>query len=91
MLLESLVKTEPSPLNWKNANIYFVMVDRFNNADTSNDNSYGRQKDGKDEVGTFHGGDLQGVIKKLDYIKSLGTDAIWLSPIVEQMHGYLLD
>lgn len=76
-------------LNWKNANIYFVMVDRFNNADPSNDNSYGRKKDGKDEVGTFHGGDLKGVIEKLDYIQSLGTDAIWLSPIVEQIHGFV--
>ena len=47
------------------------------------------EKDGKDEVGTFHGGDLKGVIEKLDYIKSLGTDAIWLSPIVEQIHGFV--
>ena len=76
-------------LNWKNANIYFVMVDRFSNGDSSNDFSYGRQKDGKDEVGTFHGGDLKGIIEKLDYIKSLGTDAIWLSPIVEQVHGFV--
>ncbi len=91
-----LVLLEPSeaPTNqpeftYKNANIYFVMVDRFNNGDASNDNSYGRKKDGKQEVGTFHGGDLKGVIEKLDYIKSLGTDAIWLSPIVEQVHGYV--
>ena len=90
VLLEPAKKTEkPAELNWKNANIYFVMVDRFNNADPTNDNSYGRQKDGKDEVGTFHGGDLKGVIEKLDYIQSLGTDAIWLSPIVEQMHGFV--
>lgn len=90
VLLESTNETNTtSPLNWKNANIYFVMVDRFNNAEPSNDNSYDRQKDGKDEIGTFHGGDLQGVIAKLDYIQSLGTDAIWLSPIVEQMHGFV--
>lgn len=90
VLLEPAEKTpQTKQLNWKNANIYFVMVDRFNNADHSNDNSYGRHKDGKDEVGTFHGGDLKGVIEKLDYIKSLGTDAIWLSPIVEQMHGFV--
>ncbi|WP_158135493.1 alpha-amylase [Vibrio navarrensis] len=75
--------------DYRNANIYFVMVDRFHNADPSNDNSYGRKKDGKEEVGTFHGGDLKGVIAKLDYIQSLGTDAIWLSPIVEQVHGFV--
>ncbi|WP_261817785.1 alpha-amylase [Vibrio gallicus] len=76
-------------LDWRNANIYFVMVDRFKNGDMSNDNSYGRQKDGKQEIGTFHGGDLKGIIDKLDYIHSLGTDAIWLSPIVEQVHGFV--
>lgn len=77
------------PFSYGNANIYFVIVDRFNNADRSNDHSYGRQKDGKQEVGTFHGGDLKGVTEKLDYIKSLGTDVIWLSPIVEQVHGFV--
>ncbi|WP_375748324.1 alpha-amylase [Vibrio sp. HN007] len=90
VLLEPVEKTARSGnLDWRNANIYFVMVDRFNNGDQSNDQSYGRQKDGKDEVGTFHGGDLKGVIEKLDYIQSLGTDAIWLSPIVEQQHGFV--
>lgn len=91
MLLEK-AGSEPNndkALDWRNANIYFVMVDRFNNGDSSNDQSYGRQKDGKEEIGTFHGGDLKGVIEKLDYIQSLGTDAIWLSPIVEQVHGFV--
>ncbi|MBW3695432.1 alpha-amylase [Vibrio sp. T187] len=80
---------QPTSFDYRNANIYFVMVDRFKNADPSNDFSYGRKPDGKDEVGTFHGGDLKGVIEKLDYIQSLGTDAIWLSPIVEQVHGFV--
>jgi len=93
VLLEKLptvdATQQQAPLNWKNANIYFVMIDRFNNADTSNDQSYGRDRDGLDDVGTFHGGDLKGVTQKLDYIQSLGTDAIWLSPIVEQVHGFV--
>ncbi|WP_156137452.1 alpha-amylase [Vibrio sinaloensis] len=90
VLLEP-IESQPNafPFSYSNANIYFVMVDRFNNADSSNDQSYGRQKDGKQEVGTFHGGDLKGVTAKLDYIKSLGTDVIWLSPIVEQVHGFV--
>ncbi|NLS12152.1 alpha-amylase [Vibrio sp. SM6] len=75
--------------DYRNASIYFILVDRFNNGDPSNDNAYGRQKDGKDEIGTFHGGDLKGVTAKLDYIKSLGVDVIWLSPIVEQIHGFV--
>ncbi|ELK8599764.1 alpha-amylase [Vibrio vulnificus] len=90
VLLEPVKQNKKArPFDYRNANIYFVMVDRFNNGDTSNDQSYGRQKDGKEEIGTFHGGDLKGVIEKLDYIQSLGTDAIWLSPIVEQVHGFV--
>ncbi|HDY8155548.1 TPA: alpha-amylase [Vibrio vulnificus] len=91
LVLLELVKQNKKarPFDYRNANIYFVMVDRFNNGDTSNDQSYGRQKDGKEEIGTFHGGDLKGVIEKLDYIQRLGTDAIWLSPIVEQVHGFV--
>ena len=89
VLLEPLSVSIPEPFNYRNANIYFVMLDRFNNADRQNDHSYGRHKDGKQEVGTFHGGDLQGVIDKLDYIQSLGTNVIWLSPIVEQVHGFV--
>ncbi len=89
LILLEPVETKPQPFNYRNANIYFVMVDRFNNGDTSNDHSYDRKSDGKNEIGTFHGGDLKGVIEKLDYIQSLGTDAIWLSPIVEQIHGFV--
>ncbi|MGF1760942.1 alpha-amylase [Photobacterium sagamiensis] len=91
LLLEPVEKVNPEPqgFEWRNANIYFVMVDRFNNGNTENDHSYGRKKDGKDEVATFHGGDLAGITAKLDYIKSLGTNAIWLSPIVEQVHGFV--
>lgn len=90
VLLEPVSPPATQPeFSYHNANIYFVMVDRFNNGDTSNDQSYSRQKDHQQEVGTFHGGDLKGVISKLDYIKSLGTDAIWLSPIVEQVHGFV--
>ncbi|CAH0526651.1 alpha-amylase [Vibrio hippocampi] len=90
ILLERLDAThQPNLFNYRNANIYFVMVDRFNNGEPSNDHSYGRRSDGQQEIGTFHGGDLKGVIAKLDYIQSLGTDAIWLSPIVEQVHGFV--
>jgi alpha-amylase len=37
-----------------------VLTDRFVNGNPANDNSYGRHKDGMQEIGTFHGGDLQG-------------------------------
>ncbi|NRB67076.1 MAG: alpha-amylase [Vibrio sp.] len=89
LLEQADTSASSAQFNYRNANIYFAMVDRFNNGDTSNDHSYGRKKDGKQEVGTFHGGDLKGLTEKLDYIQSLGTDVIWLSPIVEQVHGFV--
>ncbi|WP_078085040.1 alpha-amylase family glycosyl hydrolase [Microbulbifer mangrovi] len=88
---------EPEPLPeisidpyWANASIYFLLTDRFNNGDSSNDLAYGRQADGAPLRG-FLGGDLRGVIDKLNegYFSDLGIDAIWMSPIMENVHGYL--
>ncbi|MEU4601801.1 pullulanase-type alpha-1,6-glucosidase [Kribbella sp. NPDC023972] len=64
---------------------YFVMADRFANGDPSNDAgglTGDRLATGLDptDKGFYHGGDLTGVIQKLDYIKSLGTTSIWLTP-----------
>lgn len=74
---------------WKNANIYFVLTDRFYNGDTSNDNSYHRKRlTGDADVATFHGGDIKGLTEKLDYLDKLGVNAIWISAPYEQMHGW---
>jgi glycosidase len=64
---------------------YFVMTDRFANGDTSNDTgglAGDRLSTGYDltDKGFYHGGDLKGLISKLDYIKALGTTSIWLTP-----------
>jgi alpha-amylase len=68
-------------------NFYFVMADRFNNGDGANDNGdlppgKGEGQSGFDPTGKgwYHGGDLKGLTAKLDYIKGLGTTAIWLTP-----------
>ncbi|MFF7636413.1 pullulanase-type alpha-1,6-glucosidase [Kitasatospora sp. NPDC008050] len=65
---------------------YFVLPDRFANGDTGNDTggiTGGRMDNGFDptDKGFYHGGDLKGLIGKLDYIKKLGTTAIWMAPI----------
>ena len=74
---------------WKNANIYFVLTDRFYNGDTSNDESYHRHKSaGGSNVATFHGGDIKGLTEKLDYLDKLGVNAIWITAPYEQMHGW---
>ena len=64
---------------------YFVMTDRFANGDPANDKgglTGDRLSTGLDptDKGFYHGGDLKGLISKLDYIKELGTTAIWLTP-----------
>ena len=66
--------------------IYFVLPDRFENADPSNDHGGLAQdplKSGFDPTrkGFFHGGDLKGLTSRLDYIEGLGATAIWLGPI----------
>ena len=66
--------------------IYFVLPDRFENADAKNDRGGlkgGRLKTGFDAAhkGFYHGGDLKGLTKRLDYIQGLGATAIWLTPI----------
>ncbi len=88
MLLEK-ANSPKAQFDWKNATVYFVLTDRFENGDPSNDNSYGRQKDGMQEIGTFHGGDLKGLTSKLDYLADLGINAIWISSPLEQIHGWV--
>ena len=74
--------------------IYLVMPDRFANGDTTNDivEGYGNDLD-RSKGNVRHGGDLQGIIDHLDYIKDLGITALWLNPVIENntqvsYHGY---
>ncbi|MFD6909387.1 pullulanase-type alpha-1,6-glucosidase [Streptomyces sp. NPDC060077] len=65
---------------------YFVLPDRFANGDTKNDRgglTGTRLSTGYDptDKGFYQGGDLKGLTKRLDYIKGLGTTAIWMAPL----------
>ena len=76
------------PFVWEGANLYFLMTDRFNNGDPTNDLQFNRtEKPAK--LRGFMGGDLKGVTKKIEagYFTILGVNAIWMTPIVEQIHG----
>lgn len=76
--------------------IYLLMPDRFANGDMSNDTVAGMNEMGIDRsvVTARHGGDLQGVIRHLDYLQQLGITALWLTPVLENnekstsYHGY---
>ena len=86
--LVKINKQQDVPFVWDGANLYFLMTDRFNNGDPSNDLNFDRTH----ETGTlrgFEGGDLKGITKKINdnYFSDLGVNAIWMTPIVEQIHG----
>ncbi len=76
------------PFVWDAATIYFLLTDRFYNGNAENDLNFER----KDSTGTlrgFMGGDIAGITKKLNdgYFTELGINAIWFTPVVEQIHG----
>jgi neopullulanase len=78
--------------------LYLIMPDRFANGDPANDDIQNMTQRGVDRKKMFfrHGGDLQGVINHLDYVKELGATAIWLNPVqendqpFESYHGYAI-
>jgi glycosidase len=70
----------PSPA-WEEQVIYFVMTDRFANGDRSNDDQ-GKGEFDPTSNDKYSGGDLQGIIDRLDYIQGLGATAVWITPPV---------
>ncbi|MGW2520989.1 pullulanase-type alpha-1,6-glucosidase [Streptomyces sp. NPDC001617] len=83
---DAKLAAEPARHDDTREQFYFVMPDRFANGDTSNDEgglTGSRLSTGYDptDKGFYQGGDLKGLTKKLDYIKGLGTTAIWMAPI----------
>ena len=75
--------------------VYLLMPDRFANGDPSNDSTKDTyEKANVDDPWGRHGGDIQGIIKNLDYIKELGMTALWSTPLLEDndkrgsYHGY---
>lgn len=77
----------------ENPIVYFVMTDRFHNGNPANDQSYGRHREPipKEDVGTFHGGDLKGLAVKLQegWFRELGVNALWITAPYEQIHGWV--
>lgn len=81
----------PSPIDWRDSWIYFVLLDRFNNPSTQPAGHWNRV------FGERQGGTFAGVTTQLDYLRDLGCGAIWLSPVLKNprpaewlynYHGY---
>ncbi|MDN0194636.1 pullulanase-type alpha-1,6-glucosidase [Streptomyces sp. S.PNR 29] len=83
---DARLAAEPARHDATREQFYFVLPDRFANGDASNDRgglTGSRLATGYDptDKGFYQGGDLKGLTRKLDYIKGLGTTAIWMAPI----------
>lgn len=81
----------PSPADWRDQIIYFLMVDRFCNPTSPPVH----QPYDDPNFGQYQGGKFAGVQQQLKYIKNLGAGAIWLSPVLKNLpfdqgsyHGY---
>ncbi|AZB43322.1 type I pullulanase [Bacillus sp. FJAT-42376] len=70
--------------DWDEARIYFMLTDRFYDGDPSN-NDPNKENYDKKHPETYHGGDLAGITKKLDYLEDMGINTIWISPIVDNV------
>lgn len=75
--------------------IYLIMPDRFANGNPNNDSTNEAvEKENRNFPGGRHGGDIEGIIKNLDYLKNLGVTALWPTPLCEDndkqysYHGY---
>ncbi|WP_314251273.1 pullulanase-type alpha-1,6-glucosidase [Streptomyces sp. DSM 40907] len=83
---DAKLAAEPARHDLTREQFYFVLPDRFANGDPGNDRgglTGSRLETGLDptDKGFYQGGDLKGLTDRLDYIKGLGTTAIWLAPI----------
>lgn len=73
---------------WDAATIYFLLTDRFKNGNPDNDLNFERTND-TGELRGFRGGDIEGITQKIQdgYFTNLGVNAIWFTPVIEQVHG----
>jgi alpha-amylase len=64
---------------WKSRSIYFVLTDRVARSNSDNGGA------SCSNLGNYCGGTFKGLESKLDYIKGLGFDALWITPVVASM------
>ncbi len=79
---------DENTFNWNAASVYFMLTDRFNNGDNTNDVQFDRTKETGPLRG-FMGGDIKGITQKIEegYFNELGVNALWFTPVTEQIHG----
>lgn len=70
--------------DWRDAVLYFVVLDRFADGDAASNAHVDVTKKGH-----FHGGDAKGLTARLDEVASLGVNALWITPIVRNTPGFV--
>ena len=75
----------PDQVKWEEETIYFILTDRFFDGDKSNNEVYGKESYDINHLEAYHGGDFQGIIDKVDYLKDLGITTLWITPIVKNI------
>jgi alpha-amylase len=78
---------DKAPFVWEGANLYFLLTDRFLNGNNTKEVYFDRTRNTATLRG-FEGGNMKGITQKIDegYFDKLGVNAIWFTPIVEQIH-----
>jgi glycosidase len=86
---------ESSPNFWGEQIVYLIQADRFNDGDPSNNEiniEPAQEKGDLNSIFDFHhGGDIEGIIQRLDYLQNLGITTLWITPMVKHsgaFHGY---
>jgi len=72
---------EERPVQWEDQIVYFLMIDRFADGDTSN-NDQGAGEYDPEQDGLWQGGDLAGITENLEYLEEMGVTTVWLTPPV---------
>ena len=87
LLAGGVPQSNESDFDWRDAIIYCIMIDRFNDGDSTNDSPI--IHDSLFTPANYQGGDLQGIIDKIDdgYFDSLGINTFWISPIVDNTNN----
>ncbi len=86
---DTVVVQKKNPnFQWEAATVYFLLTDRFKNGNPNNDINFERDNE-TGKLRGFMGGDIQGITDKIKdgYFTNLGVNAIWFTPVVEQIHG----
>lgn len=87
-VVEEVALKKDVPFVWEGANIYFLLTDRFNNGNPEKGVQFNQTEETAVLRG-FEGGDIRGITQKIEegYFTDLGINAIWFTPVVEQIHG----